>query len=235
MKTSTTNSGLIWYGIAVLFVLGFSILPSRPSNDKWTHSFQVLDSVTKVKDEKIKAKLIEEGGKEILSIYHEHPYHARIQMVVGYYYFLVGNMDSVIYHTTKSLEQGSGGVVNSMEQPAQELLANATINKGFNLLAKGDTLAAFKLYASTARFTPNNPTINKNLGVFYLNQNKPDAALFHYYLVLKNQQRDPEAMLGLARCYLKRGNIDSVRYYANQVLISNPNNQDAQNFLNFTK
>ncbi len=233
--TNNENSGLIWYGIAVLLVLSFSIFPSKKYPNKWENSFSFADSIAKVNDQNIKVKLAEDGLVEARKMYSEFPYHARIQMLLGYYYFVLGNMDSTIYYSTKSLENGSGGVVNSIEPISQELLANATINKGISLLAKGDTNSAFKIYLNASKYNSHNLIINKNLAWFYLNQNKPDIALYYYYTALNNNKTDADVLLGLARTYFIKSNIDSAHYYANRVLTINPDNQDALNISNLTR
>ncbi len=233
------NSGkkpaLIWYSLAVILVISFSILPAPDYSNPWDSSIKLIDSATSIPNEGLRTEMIKVGGKELLALIDKYPYHAKLHTLVGYYFFMNGEMDSVIRHQTKALELVSGGGDNSIEKPARDLLTNATINKGLYYLALGDTVSAFKLYASSVRLAPDQLLINRNLAGFYLNRNKTDAALFHYYAALRIDNQDIESMLGLGRCYYYKGIPDSVSHYANMILTQNPSNTDAQNLLDLIK
>jgi tetratricopeptide (TPR) repeat protein len=229
------KSALIWYGIAAVFILSFSLLPTFEYNDPWNNAVKLIDSANHVGNAELKVSMIQTGGSELLKQLKLHPYHPKLHLLAGYYYFQSGKMDSVIYHQIKAIEIGPGSKSKSLENQAKELLANATVNEGLKLISNGDTNAAFKLYASTINKTPDNPLINKNIAMLYLGQDKFDAALFHFYSAQKLNKNDIEIMMGLAKCYLHRANIDSTAFYAKAVLEKSPTNIEAQNLLNLVK
>ncbi|GAB1370375.1 hypothetical protein MASR1M45_04350 [Candidatus Kapaibacterium sp.] len=225
---------ILWYIIGLFIILGLTILPSVSYNNSWNEPMMQLDSASKMPDSPQKQELLEIAGEKIIEQFNLHPYHARLQMMVGYYYFLKGDMDSCIINNEAALEKGKGGVVNSIEIPASELLANASINKSLKLLAKGDTISALNLHLRAFQHSKENLTLNKNLGWFYLNKNMADSALFHYRIALRRNKNDVEAALGLARAFYKTGNKDSIRVYTAFALKKQPQNKDALWLFNYS-
>jgi tetratricopeptide (TPR) repeat protein len=223
------------YGIAVFLVLTISLLPRITYNDSWNDAYLLIDSSKKVSNPIESSKLLDSGGKGLLKSLHEHPYHGRLHLMVGYYYFLKGNMDSTIYHEIKALEVGSGGYVNSIEHQARGLLAEATIKRGFELTNLGDTNSAIKLYSNSIKYVPNDANVNMNLAIFYLNSKMPDSAIPYYKAANQLKKNDKAALMDLAKCYYIKKMTDSVEFYANEVLKLEPSNADAINILKFIK
>lgn len=234
-NSSNKNIAIIWYAVLLLCIFTFSLFPKTEVSNPWDNSIRVIDSATRLGDENAKNKLINKSGMELVRLLKKYPYHSKLNMYVGYYYFMMGNMDSVIFHERKALENIYYSKMSQNSNEARDLLANASINKGMSLLAKGDSAEAFRLYASTAMLTPNHKIINMNLAEFYLAKKKPDAALFHYYSVLKNNKADLEAMLGIANCYYRKNRIDSVMHYTRIILKKYPDNAEAAVLSNLIK
>lgn len=231
---SKKETGII-YGIAVFLVLAISLLPKINYIDPWNKAYALIDESQKANNPIESQKLLDSGGRGLIACLNEHPYHGRLHLMAGYYYFLKDNMDSTIYHQIKALEVGSGGYVNSLEFQARGLLAEATIKKGATLLNLSDTNALINLYLNTVKYTPQDSIINNNLAIFYLNAKLPDSAIPYFKNALTLRKNNKGVFLDLAKFYYLKKMADSVEYYANSTLKLDPSNTDAINLLNYIK
>lgn len=222
----------IIYGIAVVFVLILVLMPKIDYKDSWNQAYAKVDSSTKVSDPQLKKKLLDEGGAELLKCLEEHPYHARLHLMAGYYYFLKEEYDSTIALQINALDIGSGGIVNSIEHHSRSLLTDATIRKGMYLIAKGDTNSTIELYINSIKYNSDNIILNKNLGAFLLNKKRVDEAISYYQKAHWLNKKDAIVTLDLSKCYYLKKNADSAVYYANLTLALEPQNLNAQSIIN---
>lgn len=218
---------LIWLGVFSFLVILLSFIQTDNITNPWDSELEKFESIISDNSGKTSKEEILNFGNEFVKVQSKFNMHPILNLYSGYYYLTSGNMDSVIHYQTKSLKKIKKDKNPDLFGKSSNLLVNATINRSMQYIAKGDSSSAFKLFVNAVKFVPENSAINNNIADFYVNQNKAEAALYHYYTALKSSSRDTRTLTGLAKAYILRGNIDSCLHYIDATLKINPENKTA--------
>jgi Flp pilus assembly protein TadD len=114
---------------------------------------------------------------------------------------LPGCEDAPSLHLDPLATSGRDGNAPSLSYSAVMRIANAS-------RGAGDYGNAINLYRHAATMEPGNPEPFVALGGTLLDAGKVDEAILNYNAALKISKREPPALRGLAKCYLKTGRPD---------------------------
>jgi tetratricopeptide (TPR) repeat protein len=224
-------SPLILFLIIYLFL--WSPLPERPV-DPWYRAAMMLDSAAKVQDVKARSILISNAGKELHELASEHPYHARVHLLLGRYYNVVNSYDSAIVSVHRALEIGGGSYMNPIERDAFAQLSLAYFNKS-NFLIKSNQLSkAIDVIKQGLKELPNDAGLYSQLAIAQHKSNDLGNAVLSYEKVLQIDPKNENAQSNLviiynfmANSYFGAANYEAAKANFESSLKFNPNNKEA--------
>jgi tetratricopeptide (TPR) repeat protein len=209
----------------------FSILWFKPFNvnlkDPWNKGGLLLDSANKTTDPNQRNILVEKAGKILAEQVQKHPYHARVHYMYGYYWFMLQNWDSTIFHQKEAIRIGAGGIVNQVEFAAQDILNAALNNKVPALMNSGNLKEAADVLENAKTPQLLNPNIDKYKGAIYSRQGNADSALFYFLRYQVSNPNDANNLTNIAISYNQKNMRDSALIYVNQALKLEPTNANA--------
>ena len=212
-----------------LFV--FMILWLKPFKvnlkDPWNEGAIFIDSANKITDVTQREILLEEARKRLVVEVKNHPYHARVHYMYGYYWFMKQNWDSAIFQQKEAIRIGAGGTVNQVEFAAQDILNRALGSKVSSLLNAGNLSEALKVLESAKTPEMYNPDIDKYAAVIYSRQGNIDSALASSLRYNASQPNNADNLANIAMFYRQKNIMDSALIYANQALRVDPQNANA--------
>lgn len=214
--------------------------------DPWYTGIRLVDSSRKVTDEKLKLKLLEEGGSMLRSLAAKHPYHARVHHYLGIYYSISQQWDSAITEQSKAIEIGSGGLVNNVEFDAHRELIFALFSKANDFSGKNQLDSAIKYYGravdESGKVRLTNKTaelmghVSNNLSIAYMQkgnaalaQGSLDSALAYYEKSVAITPQRADALNNIGTVYSKKGNQAKAMEYFSKALSIDPENKNAAN------
>lgn len=183
-------------------------LPEYRQIDPWHQAAKLLDSAANAPSEGIKRDLLLESGRQLKELESEHPYHARIQMYLGTYYFRIGSWDSSIVHYRKALDLGSGGMVNQIEHKTKPLLSKAMIARLNELIDRKQFSLAYEEVNKAIADFPDEPNFQNQLAVIYHKTGRADSAVKMYQKIVDKYPNFKPARNNLAGAYFVRGNYE---------------------------
>ncbi|MBX3044531.1 MAG: tetratricopeptide repeat protein [Candidatus Kapabacteria bacterium] len=218
---------ILWFSVFVIVILFFTFYTQNPIQNSWQQPLNDFQTALNIKDSRVKPTKLKEAGSRLAAIQSKLNIHPVINLNVGYYYFAMGEMDSVINSQINVINNTPKDDKEKIASNATDLLINATANKSKQLIAKGDSAEAFKLLIKAASYSGDNNHLNRNIAGFYLSQGKISPAIFHYSMALKSNNRDVESMIGLAKAYYYIGQTDSASNYTKKALELNSTDTEA--------
>ena len=221
-QSGSSKTPLVWFFVFLITSIVLMGVRMPELKNPWDNSLANMEFAISSNESSSKVELVSQSGKDLLAVQSVYKMHPILNVYVGYYFFIKGKMDSVIYYQTKALDNFKNVEKSKLKSQSRDLLVNAVINSSLKYISSGDSATAFKLYAKAISYAPENNYLNKAMAEFYIHQNKVDAALYHYYVALKGNKRDLESLKGIEKVYSIKGNTDSVRYYADAILQANP-------------
>ncbi|MFP4526911.1 MAG: tetratricopeptide repeat protein [Candidatus Kapaibacterium sp.] len=160
--------------------------------DPWFRAAQMVDSSRKVDDPALQKELLEQGGQRLRELVKEHPYHARVHFLLGFYYTTAQKYDSAITELKVAINRGKGGLVNQVEFQAADLLAQAALNKAIQEFQTGDQKQSINTLSEAIEYNPRSPELYAQLGMVYHQLQQLDSAGVYYKKALKlNPQIQP--------------------------------------------
>lgn len=200
------NIELLIYIIFILVFLFAFLVPFDEVQDPWKKAILLIDSSRKEANPQKKSEMFENGGKQLMNLLKEHPYHARLHFMVGYYKYLDNKYDAAMTYLRKSIEIDSGGYMNSVTPEAQNLMTIIVLNKIKEFIGSGNYQEAYNFIKPYEYLKRQSLEMNYHLGIIYQGLNKLDSAEKHYRIVLANKPNFEQARINLGIVYFNKGN-----------------------------
>ncbi len=196
---------LIIYILFILLFLFIFFVPFDEVYDPWRKAILLIDSSQKETDPQKKSKLFEDGGKQLINLLNEHPYHARLNLMVGYYKYLENKYDAALTYLRKAVELDSGGLMNPATPEAQNLIALVVFSNVKEFIKSGEYQKAYDFIKPYEYLKRQSLEMNYQLGIIFHGLDKLDTAEHFYRVVLANKPDFEQAKLNLGSIYLKKG------------------------------
>lgn len=224
------RSLLILAGVVTLFffVVWGEFYTPKVMNP-WQEGLVWMDSAKKTTDTTLQVEYMKTAEQIFSEQVNEHPYHARIWMMKGYYHMQTKEWDSVISCQKKALKIGAGGVVNRIDVDAVNMMGVALLNK-INKLNM-DTTAIFSLLDSAEVEEFENFKILWLRGAINNQAGRPDQALKYLRQAYRLNVRDYDILYHLGYALAQTGNTEQAKKRIQQALQIQPNNKAARNLL----
>ena len=222
--SSYTWKSFLLPGISLfcLLFLFFDIYSPKVT-DPWYAGVTLCSQANKTTDTTLKNQYLKEGGTILLEQNRIHPYHARVWFLLGYYYLVKQQYDSIVYCEKQAIEIGAGGIVNGVEFQAADLL-NSALGKQLNAVGfKKEVALALIDLATTKNYE--NITLEKYKGQVYANSGDFDLATASLQKFLTTNPKDFDALFAMAITHYNHGNKELAKEFALRGQKLNPNNE----------
>ncbi len=170
--------------IGVLFLISWTERDFELKDD-WYAAISIVDSARVVEDPKLKKEYLDRGGKWLLELKEQYPFHAKLRMFVGYYYIQAGKFDEAIEELEVAIEDGKGGIVNQIEYQARDLLTNAVMTKTQILMQKKNFNEAIAVMRNSLPYAPEHPSYLAHFANIFSQANMVDSTLLYFEKVIR--------------------------------------------------
>jgi tetratricopeptide (TPR) repeat protein len=214
-------------------LLGFLLLWTKALKpeveDPWMKGLRLTSLSTEISSPGEKSQLLKQAEEVLKEAVSQHPYHARIWFIYGFYFLQKQMWDSVIACERKAIELGKGGQVNQVEFEASDMLCYAVSMKLNSIKDKNGYEPVSVLKSSEVNDFDNRCLI-KLQGAAYTNLGQTDSALF-YLNRAASMQPDAEVYFNIALNYLKKGIKEKAIEELNKALSLNKDYEPAKTML----
>jgi tetratricopeptide (TPR) repeat protein len=223
---------------AILWILLW-IIPNGPAVvDPWYKAVKLVDSASKIQDNKIRYGILEEGGNQLRDLTLKHPYHARVHFFLGYYYFVSQKWDSALTSLKESARIDSGATINAVWPDAHDLIAKSALNKALVFIQQNQFKQAKEILLDAYDYYPKHPILNKFLGSVNFNLGEYELALRYSMISFSGNPKDSEVANLIGTLYKMKNDLVNASAYYRKAVELDPNNQTVLhnlNSLNLTK
>lgn len=216
--------------VVLVFVIIWGEFYTPKVMNPWQEGLIWIDSAKTETDTILKAEFLQTADEIFTEQVNEHPYHARIWMMKGYYHLQTKEWDSVIACEKKALEIGAGGVVNRIDVDAVNMMGAALLNKVNKL--NMDTTAIFNLLDSAEIDGFENFKILWLRGAINNQAGRPDQGVKYLRRAYQLNVRDFDILYHYAFALAQTGKTQKAKARLQQALQIQPNNTSAKNLMN---
>ena len=222
-------------GLMLFIFLYLWFVPGPVVIDPWWEAAQLMDSASNMTNGAQQFATFEKAGSELKRLSAQHPYHARLRFFLSGYYLNTGQLDSAIAEAKEAVRLGSGGIVNSVDGDARNLLVSATLKKAQPLIDKRDFNAAYQVLHDSYTLAPRDKTLLVTLGNTCVEKNDNDCAGQYFEEALKVDPQNAEIYMVLGKIAKSQGRIPKAIEYLEKAIALNPKLSEAKNSLAILK
>lgn len=198
----------------IIFLLAWTT-PNVDLKDPWYRALDDLNEGIQLRQEspeRAKDKF-EKAGEQFEKLVEEHPYHAKLRMLYGYYFLNTGNIDKGVEELKVAIDKGKGGIVNQIEFKAGDMLTQAVVNQTNAMLKKAkeenkpELIKEVNEYlAGLVEYAPHNPNMQFQYGLSFAQMGNPYKALEYYEKAIRLNPKHEPAGRGKAALNFALGN-----------------------------
>jgi len=204
--------------------------------DPWYRAAAKVQQSNSIKDKKEKLELLEEGGQELRELVAQHPYHARVHYLLGYYYVQSQKWDSAIAELKIAIEKGKGGIVNQVDLEAKNMLKAPILNRTNEYINSKQIYKARESNDEGIALNPTEPLFWLQGGMIHEQIGQTDSALIYYEKSFKLNPNNEDTKKRLVQMYFNYGNhffaqkqFKAALSFYEKTLKIKPNNPDFNN------
>lgn len=225
------------YTVAILFLGFIGKNFDVQVVDPWYTGIKLVEASRYVPDASKKKQMLDSGFKLLKTQEKLHPYHARIKYFIGQYYYEIREPDSALYYIKTAVKQGKGGIWNSFEAEAKEMVKSLYGAKTSKFLKEGKFLEADSLVNIGLVDYPNDLFLMKTKAkIFSANKNMDSSLVWFLKVNQITKSKDVEVLNNLGVIYVNKSDFQEAYKYFKTAFELNPKNKSvANNFQNISK